>query len=105
MILKNIEGKNKEQLDEIKHQGEKQLEATEKQNEDKLKITGKDKIVYLEDKIGESFEMYPKSFTSQGKKSLKIFAKNENRINYKNLSYKTLLPNSTFHIINFFKKA
>ena len=44
--LKNIEGKNKEQLDEIKHQGEKQLHAIEKQKENKLKTIKKDKIVY-----------------------------------------------------------
>ena len=48
--------------------------------------------------------MYPKSFDSLRKSLLKIFAKNENKISYKNLSYKVLFPDSKFHIINFLKK-
>ena len=52
-----------------------QLDAIERLKENKTKIIEKDKIVYLEDEIDELFEIYPKSFTSQGKKSLKIFAK------------------------------
>ena len=48
--LKNIEGKNKEQLDAIKDKGEKQLDASEKQKENKLKIVIKDEIVWLLDK-------------------------------------------------------
>ena len=59
--LKNIEGKNKDQLDAIKDQGEKQLDAIEKQKENKLKMVEKDEIVYLEDKKDELFEMYPNS--------------------------------------------
>ena len=59
--LKNIEGKNKDQLDAIKDQVEKQLEAIEKQKEKKLKMVEKDELVYLEDKIYELFEMYPYS--------------------------------------------
>ena len=35
--LKNIEGKNEEQLEAIKDQGEKQLDAIKKQGENKLK--------------------------------------------------------------------
>ena len=110
--LKNIEGKNKDQLDAIKEQGEKQLaaikdqgkkqlDAIEKQKENKPKITEKGKIVYLKDKINKLFEVYPKSFTSQGKKLLRILAKNEDKMNYKNLSYKVLFPDPTFHMINF----
>ena len=63
--LKNIEGKNKDQLDAIKDQGKKQLDAIKDQRkkqldaiekqEDKLKIIEKDKIVYLENKIDEFF--------------------------------------------------
>ena len=102
--LKNIEAKNKDQLDAIKDQGEKQLGATEKQKENKPKIVEKDKIVYLEDKINKLFETYPKSFTSKSKALLKMLAKNENKINYKNFSYKILLPDGTFHEINFLKK-
>ena len=32
--LKNIEGEDKEQLDEVKHQGERQIDAIEKQKEE-----------------------------------------------------------------------
>ena len=81
--LKNIEGKNRDQLDPIKNQGEKQLDAIEKRKENKLKMVEKYQIVYLEDKIDELFEMYPKSFNSQSKTLLRKLAKNENKINYK----------------------
>ena len=91
-------------MEAIKDQGEKQIDIIEKQKENKLKTIEKDKIVYLEDKIDELFKMYSKSFDSQSKSSLKIFAKNENKISYKNLSYKILFPDSKFHIINFLKK-
>ena len=60
--LKNIEGKNKEQLDEIKHQGERKLDTTENRKENKLKTIEKDKIVYLRDEIEELLEMYSNSF-------------------------------------------
>ena len=86
--LKNIEGKNKDQLDAIKVQGEKQLDATEKQKENKLKMVEKDEIVYLEDKIDELFAMYPNSFDKKSKALLNTLAKNENKINYKNLTYR-----------------
>ena len=62
-----------------------------KQKENKLKTIGKDKIVYLEDKINKLFEIYPKYFTSQSKTLLRKFAENKSNINYKNLSYKFLL--------------
>ena len=48
--------------------------------------------------------MYPSSFNEQSKSSLKTFAKNENKINYKNLSYKVLLPDTKFYEISFLKK-
>ena len=92
MRLKNKEKKEKKQSD-----------AIEKLKENKPKIIEKGKIVYLGDKVDELFEMYPESFTGQGKKLLKMFAKNENRIDYKNLSYKLLFPDSKFHIIDFGK--
>ena len=101
--LKNIEGKNKEQLDEIKHQGEKKLDAIEKQKENKLKTIEKDKIVY-HDEIDELFSMYPNSFDKKGKSLLNTLPKDESSINYKNLSYKMLLLNHVFHEFNFFKK-
>ena len=95
--LKNIEGKNKDQLDAIKEQGEKQLDAIgdqgkkqldaiERQKEINPKTIEEDETVHLEDKIDKLLEMYPKSFTSQGKKLLKILANNEGKIDYKNLS-------------------
>ena len=93
--LKNTEGKNKDQ-------GEKQLDEIENQKENKPKIVGKDTIVYLKDKINKLFEMYRKSLNNQSKSSLKAFAKSEDKINYKNLSYKILFSGSSFHIINFF---
>ena len=48
--------------------------------------------------------MYPKPFTSQGKKLLKTLANNKNKIDYKNLCYKILFPDPTFNIIIFLKK-
>ena len=60
--------------------------------------------MYLEHKTNELLEMYPNSFDSQSKSSLKTLAKNKETVNYKNSSYKILYPDSTFHIINFLKK-
>ena len=102
--LKNIEGKNKDQLDAIRDQGENQLDATKRQRENKTKTNENDEIVYLENKIDELFEMYPNSFNSKSKISLKALVKNENKINYKNLSYKKLFPWGKFHGISFLKK-
>ena len=65
--LKNIEGKNKDQLDAIKDQGKEQLDAIEKQKENKLTMVEKDEIVYLEDKTDELFEMYHNSFDKKVK--------------------------------------
>ena len=102
--LKNIQGNNKEQLDEIKHQGERQLDAIEKQKENKLKTTEKYKKIYVRDEIDELFEMYPNSFDKKSKSLLNTIDKNESSINYKSLSYKTLLLNGVFHEFNCFKK-
>ena len=102
--MKNIEGKNKDQLDATKDQGEKQLDAIEKQKENKLKMVEKDEIVYLEDKIDQMFEIYPNSFDTKSKALLDTRANIESKINYRNLFYKTLLPNDKFHEFNFFKK-
>ena len=111
--LKDIEGKNKNQLDAIKDQGEKQcnqrsmkkqLYAIEKQKENKPKTTEKDKIVHLKDKTYKLFETYPKAFNKQSKTLLKALAKNENKINYKYLSYKIMLFDGKFHEISFLKE-
>ena len=102
--MKNIEGKNKNQLNAIKGQGEKQLDAIEKENENKSKIMEKDKIMYLENEIDELFEMYSKSFNKQSRTLRETVSKNEYKINYENLSYKIMLLDGTFHEISFFKK-
>ena len=73
--LKNIEGKNKKQLDAIKDQEEKQLEAIEKQKKNKIKTTGKDKIVHLEDEKDILFSMYPNYFNKQSKNCSKQLLK------------------------------
>ena len=96
--------KGEKQLDAIKDQGENQFDAIEKQKENKLKTIEKDEIVYLEDKIDKLFGMYPKFFTGQSKTLLRNIAKSESSINYKNLSYKTLLPDGRFHEFDFFQK-
>ena len=75
--LKNIVGKNKDQLDAMKDHGEKQLDAIEKQKENKLKMVEKDEIVYLEDKIDEFFGFYPNSFDKKSKALLYILAKDD----------------------------
>ena len=102
--LDAIKNQGEKQLDAIKNQGKKQLDAIERQKENKPKIIEKDKIVYLEDKIDKLFEIHPRSFTSQGKKWLNTLVKNENKINYRNFSYKILLSDRKFHEFNFFKK-
>ena len=48
--------------------------------------------------------MYPTSFNKQSKTLLKTVAKSEYKINYKNLSYKIILLDVTFHGISFLKK-
>ena len=102
--MKNIEDKNKDQLDAIKDQGENQLDTIEKQKEDKPKIIEKDDTtVYLEDEIDQFFEAYPNSFNKQSKNSLRALAKNEKKNNYKNLSYRILFPNGEFHETVFLK--
>ena len=101
--MKNIEGKNKDQSDTIKDQGEKQLDAIEKQKENRSKTVEKNKIVYLEDKIDELLEMYSNSFDKKSKALLNTLAKIENKINYKNLSYRILLFDGKFHEFIFFK--
>ena len=102
--LKNIEGKNEQQLLAIKNQ-KKKSKTIKDQKENKSKIIEKEgKIMYLENEIDKLFKTYPNSFTSQGKSLLKIHTNSEKKIDYKNLSYKILFPDSTFHITNFLEK-
>ena len=65
----------------------------------------KDEIVYLEGKIDELFKRYPNSFGKKSKALLNTLVKNENKINYKNLSYRILSSDVKFHEFNFFKKC
>ena len=62
--MKNIEGKNEEQLKAIKDQGEKKLDAIKKNN--LLKVTKKDDktkdIVYLSERLNKLNELDPSSF-------------------------------------------
>ena len=60
--------------------------------------------MHLKDELDKLFEMYSNSLDKESKNSLKTLAKNENKINYKNLSYKILLPDGKVHIFNFLKK-
>ena len=64
--LKNIEGKNEEQLEANKNQVGKQLNVIKKNN--LLKVKKKDDktkdIVYLEKGVDKLDSMYPKSFNS-----------------------------------------
>ena len=102
--LKNIEGKNEQNIEAIKDHGEKQLDAIEKQKENKPKIIENDEIVYLEDKIDELFEKYPNSFIKQGKNLLRKLVENEIKINYKNLADITLLRDGSIHETSYLKK-
>ena len=77
---KNIEGKNKQQLDAIKDQRKKQLDVIERQEENKPKIIEEKKIVYLEDKKDKLFEIYRKFLAGKNKMLLKSIADNENKI-------------------------
>ena len=72
------------------------------QLKDKRKINQKQ--LYLADKKDKLFEMYPISFRSQRKNSLRKPAENEDKINYKNLSYKVMLPDNKFHEFSFLEK-
>ena len=91
-------------MDAIKNQREKQLDVIERQKENKPKMIEKDQNMYLEDKTDKLFDMYPKFVNKQSKTLLNTPVKNENKINYKNLSYKILLLDGTFHEISFLKK-
>ena len=50
------------------------------------------------------FKIYIKSFNKQSQTLVKTITKNENKINYNNLSYKILLLDNTFHEVSFLKK-
>ena len=60
--------------------------------------------MYLKDKIDELFKIYPISFGDKSKALIKTLAKNGDKIDYKNLSYKILFTNDRFNGINYSKK-
>ena len=87
------------------------MDAIEKQKENQLKVIKKDgktkDIVYLKQRTNKSFKLYPKSFDNRSIILLKILAKNENKIDYKDLSYKMLFSEENIvksHEINFLEK-
>ena len=100
--LKNIEGKNKDQLDAIKDQREKQLEAIKDQGEKQSDAIGKqkkkkeliekikrnrkiEKIVFLKDELSTILLDYTMCITRKGEDILKKLADEEKVINYGNL--------------------
>ena len=84
--LKNIEDKNKEQLDEIKYQGERQPNmVNEKRKEPR-------KIVLLKDRLDYIFTNFSSNFNSTGKNFLKKLAKDEKKIDYNNLFFEIDYP-------------
>ena len=112
--LKNIEGKNKEQLDEIEYQGERQLDAIKEQGRKNLEAINKqekvlkniknqnkvlieeiekkeksEKVVLLEDNLNDILLHYDMNISLKGKDILKKLASGEKMINYKNLFFKT----------------
>ena len=79
--LKNIEGKNEEQLDGIKYQGERQSNmVNEKRKEPR-------KIALLKDRLDYIFTNFSSNFNSTEKNFLKKLAKDEENIDYKNLFF------------------
>ena len=72
--LKNIKGKNEEQLKAIKDQGEKQLDAISKN------------VVLLKDGLKELIESCPNIFGTFVKNEVEQLAAKEERIDYKKLS-------------------
>ena len=79
--LKNIEGKNEEQLDGIKYQGERQSNmVNEKRKEPR-------KIALLKDRLDYIFTNFSSNFNSTEKNFLKKLAKDEENIDYNNLFF------------------
>ena len=85
--LKNIEWRNKEQLED---QREKKLDAIKKNNQ--LKVKKKDDktkdIMCLTEEINKLNDLYPNAFSSKDIILSKGIENYKNRINYKDLSYK-----------------
>ena len=82
--LKNIEGKNKEQLKAIKDQGNRQLDTIKANNQ--LKDEKTKNIILLKDRLKELTKSYPNFFNTFTKNELKQLATKEEDIDYKKLS-------------------
>ena len=125
--LKNFEGKNKDQLDEIKYQGQKQLDVIEKQGKNNLKSINKqekqlkknknqkekliekiereeksEKIALLRDNLNNILMVYDMDISIKGKNILRKLADDEKNINYKNLFFKS--GNLAIDNYDFFKR-
>ena len=127
--LKNIEGKNKDQLDEIEYQGKTQLDAIEKQGKKNLeaiskqekqlqkiknkkkepikrveKEEGSRKTVLLRDGLKNILQDYGEiNITAKGEDILKKLANDERMINYENLFFKIGNPSiDNYHYLKRF---
>ena len=112
--LKNIEDKNKDQLDEIEYQGqnqldlklEKQLQEIKNQNKkliEKLEREEKsEKIVLLQDNLDDNLIAYDVNITTRGEDILKKVANDEKTINHKSLFFKSGIP--TINNYDFLKR-
>ena len=126
--LKNIEGKNKDQLDEIEYQEQKQLDVIKEQGKKNLiSIKGQNKqlkeiksqkkklierterenksknIVLLKDRLDDILVAYNINITTKGNDILKKVADDKRIINYKNLFFKS--GNPTINNYNFPKRS
>ena len=126
--LKNIEGKNDDQLNKIEYQGIKQLDAIKKQGTENLisikkqekqlkeiknqkkqmieKINREEKsikIILLRDNLDDILLNYGEfNISSDGENILKELADDGRNINYKNLFFKS--DNTTIDNYDFFKR-
>ena len=92
--LKNIEDKNKEQLDEIKYQGERQPNmVNEKRKEPR-------KIVLLKDRLDYIFTNFSSNFNNTGKNFLKKIAEDEKKIDHNDLFFKMEMILSLWVVIS-----
>ena len=106
--LKNIAGKNKEQLEEIEYQGERQLDMINKQGKKQLNAFEKqlkkikykkvkkeekpEKIVFLKDTLYDTLMGFDMNFMDKGRNILKKLARDKRLINYNNLLFRTSNP-------------
>ena len=114
--LKNIEGRNKEQLDEIKYWEDRQLDAIEKQGKKNLEAISKqekqlkksiiikkelikrvekeeksERMVVLRNNLDDILAPYDMNITVEREDILKKLANNERMIDYKNLFLKQVI--------------